>query len=75
MHRPTLPKIMLMFLAIGLAGIACALLYSAIGSTIDEQGFLREPFFLIPIGFALTIVGAAGTVTTGLIGLVRGAFA
>ncbi|AVO37701.1 DUF3955 domain-containing protein [Pukyongiella litopenaei] len=66
---------MLLFLAIGLAGLACALLYSAIGATVDDQGILREPFFLIPLGFALTILGAAGTLTTGLIGLARGAFA
>jgi len=38
----------LVFLSLG---ILCSLSYNLIGSSIDESGFLIEPFFLIPIGW------------------------
>jgi hypothetical protein len=31
------------------AALACALAYRMTGSTIDDHGILREPFFLIPV--------------------------
>jgi len=40
-----------------LAGIGCFLLFKTIGSTIDSDGILHEPFFLVPIGYLFLLVG------------------
>lgn len=40
-----------------LSGISCFLLSAAIGSTIDSNGVLHEPFFLIPIGYLFILIG------------------
>lgn len=55
-------RLMILFL---LCGAACWGVFNLIGSTVDGQGFLREPFFLIPFGwlfFFLALVSALGTV-------------
>lgn len=61
-----------MFLALGLAGTAFLLAHAMIGSGIDEQGFLREPFFLLPLGFVSMLTGTAGALFVGLKRLVLG---
>ena len=33
-----------------LISISCYLLFFLIGSKIDENGYLDEPFFLLPVG-------------------------
>jgi uncharacterized membrane protein len=55
MHR----RLVLASLTMGfLAGaLACALAYWMIGSTIDDHGILREPFFLIPLAELLLVLG------------------
>ncbi|WP_238719646.1 DUF3955 domain-containing protein [Nitratireductor alexandrii] len=42
------------------AGLACLVAFRLIGSDVDENGILREPFFLLPIGSLLVLVGFAG---------------
>ena len=32
-------------------GIICFVSFYLIGSEVDENGYLNEPFFLLPIGF------------------------
>ena len=32
-------------------GIICFVSFYLIGSDVDENGYLNEPFFLLPIGF------------------------
>ena len=32
-------------------GIICFASFYLIGSEVDENGYLQEPFFLLPIGF------------------------
>lgn len=54
-------------LALIALGGACLLAFNLIGSTIDAQGMLHEPFGLIPIGWLLILGGAA----LGLAGLTR----
>ncbi len=44
------------FLLFSLSGV-CILAYNTIGSTVDADGFLQEPFFLIPIGWLLFLGG------------------
>lgn len=48
----------LSFVLLALGG-ACLLAFNLIGSTIDAQGMLHEPFGLIPIGWLLILGGAA----------------
>jgi hypothetical protein len=44
-----------------LAGaIACVIAYRDIGAYVDENGFLIEPFFLIPMGYLLGFLGLTG---------------
>ena len=40
------------------AGALCLLAFNLIGSTVDAQGVLHEPFGLLPIGFLLIVLGA-----------------
>ena len=34
-----------------ITGIVCFGLFYLIGSEVDENGYLNEPFYLLPIGF------------------------
>ncbi|MBW8809902.1 MAG: DUF3955 domain-containing protein [Lysobacter sp.] len=56
-----------MSLALLALGCACLLAFNLIGSTIDAQGMLHEPFGLIPIGWLLIVIGAV----TGTIAVAR----
>ena len=40
-----------------LLGMACLISFKLIGSTIDESGFLHEPFMLVIIGWFLIGLG------------------
>jgi hypothetical protein len=46
-------------------GLACFALFDLIGSTLDGQGFVHEPFFLVPIGWLLIGLGSI----LGVVGL------
>ena len=37
-----------------IAGIVCFVLFYLIGAEVDENGYLNEPFYLLPIGFIFT---------------------
>ena len=39
-------------------GLACLAAFRIIGSSVDENGMLHEPFALLPIGFLLLVAGA-----------------
>ena len=41
-------------------GILCWVMFGVIGSTVDKEGILREPFALIPIGLLLMLGGVLG---------------
>ena len=43
-------------IALLLAGLACLVAFSLIGSTVAEDGTLEEPFFLIPIAWLLFLL-------------------
>jgi len=53
-------------LALIALGGACLLAFHLIGSTIDAQGMLHEPFGLIPIGWLLIVGGAAAGVVAAI---------
>jgi len=38
-------------------GVICFVLSTVIGSTVDHNGVLHEPFFLIPIGYLFFLIG------------------
>jgi hypothetical protein len=40
-----------------LAGLGCFLAFNLLGSTLDAQGFLHEPFALLPLGYLLLFIG------------------
>ncbi|WP_143593565.1 DUF3955 domain-containing protein [Synechococcus sp. 1G10] len=48
-----------------LGSLACVVSYQRIGSHVDPDGTLREPFSLIPIGWATGLAG----IGTGLVAL------
>ena len=47
-----------------LIGAGCFFASAMIGSTIDSQGILHEPFFLIPIGYLFLFAGLIMLVVT-----------
>jgi len=57
-------RIGVFFVAIG---FSCLIAFRLIGSSIDPNGFLQEPFGLLPIGYLLVFVG----VLVALIGYIR----
>lgn len=48
-------------------GFIALITFRLVGSSIDADGFLREPFALLPIGFLLVLVGCV----TALIGWIK----
>ena len=57
-------RIGVFFVAIG---FSCLLAFRLIGSSIDSNGFIQEPFGLLPIGYLLLFTG----VLLALIGYIR----
>jgi hypothetical protein len=51
-------------IALLFTGIACLVAFSAIGSTVAEDGTLVEPFFLIPIAWLLFLVAGVLAIAT-----------
>ena len=51
------------------AGVLSWVLMFASGSTVDEDGVLREPFALVPIGWFLLLAGTTVAFVTGLLSL------
>ncbi|MFQ2404213.1 DUF3955 domain-containing protein [Aeromonas caviae] len=45
-----------------LAGLGCFLAFNLLGSTLDAQGFLHEPFALLPLGYLQLFTGMVLTV-------------
>ncbi|CAN2527649.1 DUF3955 domain-containing protein [Burkholderia pseudomallei] len=54
-----------------LAGCTCWLAFAAIGSKVDSQGVLHEPFVLIPMGRLMVGVGVIGSLLRGAVALYR----
>jgi len=38
-------------------GIGCFVLFEIIGSTVDSNGILHEPFFLVSFGYLFILIG------------------
>ena len=46
-------KIATVFLSVG---IICLVLFELIGSKVEKDGILNEPFFLIPVGSVMVLI-------------------
>lgn len=53
------------------AGFACWLAFAVVGSEVDAQGILHEPFALLPAGGLLAGIGMVGGLIRGIIALYR----
>lgn len=51
-----LPRLLPAVLVLAL-GAACLAIYGFAGARIDTDGFLREPFYLLPMGAACLVLG------------------
>lgn len=60
-------RLRIVSLGLLILGGLCFLASALIGSYVDSQGMLHEPFFLLPIGYLLLFAGLIG----GLINLVK----
>ena len=38
-----------------LAGLGCFVAFNLLGTTVDTQGFLHEPFALLPLGYLMVL--------------------
>lgn len=65
------PLTTLSLVLIALGG-ACLLAFNLLGSTIDAQGVLHEPFGLIPIGWLLIACGAVAGIIAAIRHALRG---
>ncbi|MFM1777931.1 MAG: hypothetical protein RL741_549 [Actinomycetota bacterium] len=54
-------------IALILAALGCLISFSAIGSSVAEDGRLVEPFFLIPIAWLLFLSGGMLAIATFII--------
>lgn len=48
-------------------GVLCFAAFDWIGSSVDENGFLHEPFGLMPVGYLALLMG----VISGLVCLIK----
>ena len=52
-------------------GVACLFMFKSIGSTLDEQGVLHEPFPLLPIGWLFILGGIGSLLVYGIARIVH----
>lgn len=62
-------KIGLLVMALGLIALVA---FQLIGSSVDADGTLREPFGLLPVGFSLLFAGAVTTLAALVRRKIRG---
>lgn len=53
------------FVALAIAGVGGVVAFNVIGSTLDDQGLLEEPFYLLGLGSVALLVGLSGATVTG----------
>ena len=64
-------KALAIFMLIAAGGLICFFAYNLIGAGIGSNGAPAEPFALIPVGYALLVIGLGGTVVFASIGWAR----
>jgi hypothetical protein len=58
-------------IALILSGLACVVAFEVIGSSVNEDGTLVEPFFLIPIAWLLFLSGVVLAFATFIKGRIK----
>jgi hypothetical protein len=58
-------------IALILSGLACVVAFEVIGSSVNEDGILVEPFFLIPIAWLLFLTGGVLAIATFIKGRIK----
>jgi hypothetical protein len=58
-------------IALILSGLACVVAFEVIGSSVNEDGTLVEPFFLIPIAWLLFLSGTVLAIATFIKGRIK----
>lgn len=61
------------FLMLFIVGIGCLIAHRIIGVEIGSDGILIEPFFLIPIGCLLVVLGIISGLAVGIVSHFRNA--
>ena len=69
--EPTFFKSLIPAAILLIVGLLCFALFQLIGSTVDEKGFVHEPFFLLPIGWLLVFAAITTSIIQGLRRLVK----
>lgn len=54
-----------------LLGIVCLIIYSMIGSRVEPDGTLTEPFFLIPLSYLLFFSGVISLLFVAIISVIK----
>lgn len=65
--RKTFFILTLVFILLAIAG---GVAYNLIGSTVDANGMVQEPFFLIPLSFLCAFLGLVSAVVTFVLHLI-----
>ncbi len=64
-------KFRLMIVILFSLGISCFLIFNIIGSHVEPDGTLVEPFFLVPIGFLFIFSGTIFSIIFGVKSLLK----
>ncbi|MBU5675419.1 DUF3955 domain-containing protein [Alkaliphilus sp. MSJ-5] len=52
-------------------GVLCLIIYSMIGSRVEPDGTLVEPFFLIPLSYLFVFSGIISLLFVGIISMLK----
>jgi hypothetical protein len=70
-HLVTFKRVLKWVVGLSFLGCAaCSIAYVSIGSSLDEQGILHEPFALIPLGWLFLLAGLAAGMALAVTALV-----
>jgi hypothetical protein len=58
-------------IALMLGALGCIIAFEAIGSEVNEDGTLVEPFFLLPIAWLLFVIGGILAIATFIKGRLK----
>jgi len=58
-HRATTGRLLRAAAVLAIGALGCRLAFQAIGSRVDANGVLREPFWLLPTSALLLLASAA----------------
>lgn len=57
MKKQTHPAAMVAGIVLTVIGLVCLVIKALVGACLSPEGLLKEPFFLLPVGYAFLFVG------------------